>query len=94
MVGARLPQHIPAAHAFEAAQDVLDGVVEGMAHVQRARHVGWRDDDGVGLCVGAAAASEGAGFFPFVVKPGLDGRRVVMFVEHDRDFGEKLGPRV
>ena len=46
MVGARLPQHVAAAHALEADEDVLDGVVEGMPHVQRARDVGRRDDDG------------------------------------------------
>ena len=34
MVGARLPQHVPAAHALEAAQDVLQRVVERMAHMQ------------------------------------------------------------
>ena len=86
MVGARLPQDIAPPHALEAAQDILDGVVEGVAHVQRTRHVGWRDHDGEGLCVRAAAGLEGTGFLPFIVKPRLDGRGVVMFVEHDRIF--------
>ncbi len=34
MVGARLPQHVLAAHALETAQDVLQRVVERMAHMQ------------------------------------------------------------
>ena len=34
MVGARLPQHVLAAHALEAGQDVLQRVVERMAHMQ------------------------------------------------------------
>ena len=45
VVGAGLPQHVLAAHALEAAQDVLQRVVERMAHVQRAGDVGRRDDD-------------------------------------------------
>ncbi len=48
VVGARLPQHVLAAHALEAAEHVLQRVVEGMPHVQRARHVGRRDDDAIG----------------------------------------------
>ena len=57
MVGAGLPQHVLAAHALEAAQDVLQRVVERVAHVQRAGDVRRRDDDAVGL--GAARARAG-----------------------------------
>ena len=46
MVGAGLPQHVAAAHALEAAEDVLQRVVERVAHMQRARHVRRRDHDG------------------------------------------------
>ena len=45
MVRAGLPQHIAAAHAVEAGQDVLDRVVERVPDVQISRHVGRRDDD-------------------------------------------------
>ena len=45
MVHARLPQHVLAAHALEADQDVLQRVVERMAHMQRAGDIGRRDDD-------------------------------------------------
>ena len=34
VVGARLPQHVAPAHALEARQDVLQRVVERMAHMQ------------------------------------------------------------
>ena len=37
MVGARLPQHVLAAHALEAGQNVLQRVVEGVADMQPAR---------------------------------------------------------
>ncbi len=45
VVGARLPQHVLAAHALEAHEDVLQRVVEGVPDVQRAGDVGRRDDD-------------------------------------------------
>ena len=40
MVGARLPKHIAAAHALEAAQHVLERVVQRMAHMQRTGDIG------------------------------------------------------
>ena len=49
MVGTRLPEHVLALHPVPADQDVLQRVVEGMAHVQGARHVRRRDHDGEGL---------------------------------------------
>ena len=45
MVGAGHPQRVEAAHAVVARQRVHDGLVERMAHVQRARHVGRRQLD-------------------------------------------------
>jgi hypothetical protein len=51
VVRARLPEHVAAAHALEAAQDVLERVVEGVPHVERARHVRRRDHDREGLGV-------------------------------------------
>ena len=66
MVGAGLPQHVLAAHALEAAQHVLQRVVERMAHMQRAGHVGRRNHDAVGLGAGALgpAGAEGARLLP------------------------------
>ena len=45
MVGARLPEHVLAAHALEAAEHVLQRVVERVPHMQRAGDVRRRDDD-------------------------------------------------
>ena len=45
MVLARLPQRVKSAHPVPAHQNVHQRVVEGMAHMQRARHVGWRQHD-------------------------------------------------
>ena len=65
MVHARLPQHVPAAHALEAAQDVLDRVVQRVAHMKRAGDVRRRNDDRVGNGVAA------------ILAPGLEGLRLV-----------------
>ena len=49
MVLPRLPQRVEAAHPVPAHEDVLQRVVEGVPHMQRAGHVGRRDHDGEGL---------------------------------------------
>ena len=66
-----LPQHVLPAHALEAAQDVLQRVVERVAHVQRAGHVRRRDDDAIGLRIRAVgpAGLEGLARFPKVADP-------------------------
>ncbi len=53
VIGAGLPQHVAPAHALEAHQNVLQRVVEGVPHMERARHVRGRNDNGEGLGVGA-----------------------------------------
>ena len=74
MVGSRLPQHVLAAHALKAAQDVLQRIVERVTHVQRTRHVGRRNDDAVGLRRGAfrPSGTKGAGSLPRGVNAALD----------------------
>ena len=49
MIGARLPQHIATPHPLETAQNILQSIVERMAHMQRAGHIGWRDHDCIRL---------------------------------------------
>ena len=60
VVHARLPQHVLAAHALEADENVLQRVVERVAHMQRAGDVGRRNDDGerLGTVGGAGAGAE------------------------------------
>ena len=50
VVGARHPDRVGAAHAVVAREAVHDGLVERVAHVQRAGHVGRRQLDGEGRC--------------------------------------------
>ena len=75
MVGARLPQHILAAHALEARQDILQRVVQGVADMQPPGDIGRRDDDGERLGVRAAAGLEGAGRLPLGARCAFPRRR-------------------
>ena len=49
MVAARHPQGIVALHAAPANQDVLQGIVQGMPHVQLAGYIWWRNHDAIRL---------------------------------------------
>ena len=51
VVGPRHPQGIVILHPAKADQDVLKGVIQGVAEMQRRRDVGRRDDDRVTLSV-------------------------------------------
>ena len=84
MVGTRLPQHILAAHALEAAQHVLQRVVERMAHMQRAGDVGRRNDDAIGFRrqpLGPAGA-KGTRRLPGGVHAFLNFRGLIVLVDH------------
>ena len=83
VIGARLPEHVLAAHALETHHDVLNGVVQGMAHVQRAGDIRRRDDDGIGLRLRVARRPEGPGLFPLLVDALFGLGRIEMLVEHE-----------
>ena len=79
VVGAGQPEDFLAVHARLATEDVLNRVIQDMAHVQHAGDVRRRDDDGKrgfgGLRVGGEAALLQPEVIPFV----LDGLRFVSF---------------
>lgn len=85
MIGAGLPQHVAATHPLETAQDVLQRVVERVAHVQRTGHIRRRDHDGEGrgvLALGPAGLERPA----LLPDPGhavLDIGGLVVFLDHD-----------
>ena len=84
MVHARLPEHVLAAHALEADQDVLQRVVERVPHVQRAGDVRRRDDDGerLGIGLGARTGAECVRVFPELGDFRFDAFGVVGFFKH------------
>ena len=71
VVGTGHPQGILALHARAADEDVLDGVVEHVAHVQDARHIGGRDNDAIGFTL-VGHALEQVMRFPILVPLVLD----------------------
>ena len=89
MVCARLPQHILAAHALEASEDILQRVVEGVADMQPPGHIGRRDDDGKRLRAGTVARLESAGRLPLGSDAFLNVGGVESLVEHKKN--QKLG---
>ena len=64
MVGARLPENVAALHATPANQQVLHGTIERMAHVQRSRHVWWRQGDAVRLAGSTRVGRKDVGLSP------------------------------
>ena len=86
MIHARLPEHVLAAHALEADQDVLQRIVERMAHMQRAGDVRRRDDDGerLGVVRSAGAGPESLRLFPELRDFRLDGFSVVGLFKHSK----------
>ena len=76
VVGAHQPAGVLAQHAVVARQHVLDGVVERVAHVQHARDVGRRDDDGVRRPLGVGLGVEEMLVEPVLHPARLDGGRL------------------
>ena len=79
MVGPRHPQGVPALHAAPADQDILDGVVQGMSHVQGAGDVGRGNDDHVGTAFRRRGGMEITAFGPGPVPACLNLLRIVGF---------------
>ena len=73
VVGAGLPERVKALHAFPADQDVLQRVVERVAHVQDAGDVRRRDHNAIGRSAGfgVCACGEAARLFPGVKQAAL-----------------------
>ncbi len=72
MVGARLPQHVLAAHALETGERVLDRIVQCVADMQAAGDVGRRDDDAERLGPRTAPRAERPGLHPLRIDAALD----------------------
>ena len=81
MVGAGHPQGSVALHPLGADQDVLHGVVHGVAHVELAGDVRRGHDDGVGLLVGVGLRVEVAAIQPELVDAVFHLARIILFCE-------------
>ena len=72
VVHAGYPQGGVALHALEADEDILQGAVHGVAHVQLAGDIGGRHDDGEGFPLRVTVTLEAAVLLPGLIDPGLD----------------------
>ena len=72
VVGARNPGGVAAFHTVVAGQAVHDGLVEGMAHVQRAGYIGRRQLDGERRFGQIHIGLEIALLFPVLIMFGFD----------------------
>ena len=77
MVGPRHPEHIVAPGPPVPAEHILEHVVECMTHVEDARDVGRRDDDGVGFAGPVGVRGEGLVGLPFLGPAGFHVRGFV-----------------
>ena len=64
VVGSGQPEHVEPVHAFIPGENILKGVVQGVAHVERAGHVRGRDDDGKRRAGGIFIGPEQVLLFP------------------------------
>ncbi len=79
VVGAGKPERSLAPHALEPDQDVLDGVVEAVTHVENRGHVGRRHDNDVGsLLPPAPVRRKDPDLLPPPVELGFDRCRIVL----------------
>jgi hypothetical protein len=95
VIGAGLPQHVAAAHALEAAENVLQGVIERVPHMQRPGHIRRRDHNRERLrfVPFRAAGLERAGLLPETGHAAFDIGRLVVLLDHGDAIGDMKGAR-
>ena len=64
MIRSRKPERFQTVHALVADENILKGVIEGVAHVQNPGDVGGRHDNGESFFVGINLGAEEMVFFP------------------------------
>ena len=77
MVEAGDPHRIFPLHPRFADKDVLQRVIDGVAQVQRPRHIGGRNDDGKRLPFGGRVRGKAPLFDPRLIRLLFDGGRLV-----------------
>ena len=84
MIGAGLPQDIATPKPLETADDVLNGVVEGVPHMERSRHIGRRDNNRERLRLGTTSGFEISALLPLGIEAGFNFGWGKGLVEHGR----------
>ena len=87
VVSTNLPQGIITLHTLEANQGIHDGILEGVPHVQAARHIRWRDTDAVRRT--GTGRREVAIGFPMLIPLLFNGVWIVCFVHREGVYAKK-----
>ena len=93
MVSPWLPENRLARHTVITHQNILNGVIDRMAHMQAARHIGRRNDDRKIIILGISRLGrtrlKRAALFPHLIEAGFGFLRIKLIVEHNRYLIEK-----
>ena len=92
VVGARHPQCSPTFQAGAADEDVLQRVVQDMAHREHAGHVGRRDDDAVRLPIRVRTANKRLSGLPGGMPPLFNLVRLVTLGDLGHGEMERVKP--
>jgi len=86
MVRAWLPEHSFTAHPVIPDQNILNGVVDRMTHMQAPRHIGRRDDNRKIIIFGinrlGRAGLKRAAVFPHLIKTLFSNLRIEFIFKH------------
>ena len=93
MVGARQPERGLTLHPRETRQDILQGIVERMADMQRAGDIGRRNNDGEGLGGRIVDGREAARRLPLGVEAWFGGLGIEGFFKHAGAGAYRAGAR-
>jgi hypothetical protein len=71
MVGAGNPQGGVSLHSLEADEDILQGGVHSVPHMELPGDIGWRHHDGKGLFIRVPMSLKAAVFLPHLIDAAL-----------------------
>ena len=92
VVRSGLPEGVVALHALPADQDILHGIVQGVAHVKLTCDIRRRDHDREGRLAVIHLGVEVLLFLPVFIDPVLNSLRIISLGEHLSHFCSLLGP--
>ena len=81
MVRTRLPESLIALHSLIADQDILHGIIQGMAHMQLSRNIWRRHHNGKWLFAPVYLRMKIFLLQPFLIKAVFYGRRIIGFFQ-------------
>ena len=81
VIGTRQPKRGIAAHTLPADQNILQGFIQCMSHMQLSCDIGRRNDNCIGNLFGINLCMEAAFFHPLLINAIFKGTRVIVFCQ-------------